>query len=171
MDLLEGLLTRRSIRRFTDRKVAETDMIDIIKAGMYAPSAGNQQPWRYIIVTDQEKKELIGNTIRTSVMAKDANFVIIVCADLEQAKYPQYWDQDCAAAMQNMLLASHSKGIGAVWGGIYPEKDRVEFIRKEFKIPENIEVFGLLMAGYPEIQPSNAERFHPEMIYREAWEG
>lgn len=169
MELMEGLLTRRSVRQFTDQKVAAADMTDIAKAGMYAPSARNQQIWEFVLITDKNKLTGLSEKLPTAVMAKSAAFGIAVCADLSRAASPDYWDQDCAAAMQNMLLACHAKGIGAVWVGMYPHEDRCAVVKEICKIPEDIKVHSLMLAGYPANDLPKADRFHPDFIHQNEW--
>lgn len=169
MELMEGLLTRRSVRQYTAQKVEKSDITDIVKAGMFAPSARNQQIWEFVIITDKEKLTAIGERLETAPMAKTAAFGIAVCADLDRAASPAYWEQDCAAAMENMLLAVHAKGLGAVWIGMHPKEDRADIIKDICAIPENIKVHSLLIGGYPEKPASEAQRFHPEHIHENEW--
>lgn len=149
MELMEGLLSRRSIRQYTDQKVAAADITDIVKAGMYAPSARNQQVWEFVVITDKDKLTQFGSGLPTAPMAKTAAFAVAVCADLDRAASPEYWEQDCAAAMENMLLACHAKGLGAV--------------------PEKIKIHSLMLAGYPEKPAAQAQRFHQEYIHQNEW--
>lgn len=169
MELMEGLLTRRSIRQYTHQQVDQSDITDIVKAGMYAPSARNQQIWEFVIVTDKNKLAQLSDGLPTAPMAKNAAFAVIVCADQDRATAGEYWEQDCAAAMENMLLACHAKGIGAVWVGMHPHEDRENVAKKVCAIPEKIKVHSLIIAGYPEKNAQEAQRFHPEFIHQNEW--
>ena len=169
MELMEGLLTRRSVRQYTNQKVSPADMTDIVKAAMFAPSARNQQVWEFVVITDQDKLAAFSAGLPTAPMAKTAAFAVAVCADLNRAASPEYWEQDCAAAMQNMLLACHAKGIGSVWVGMHPHEERENVVKKVCHIPENIKVHSLMIAGYPEKPAQEAQRFHEEYIHQNEW--
>lgn len=92
MELMEGLLSRRSVRQYTDQKVAAADITDIVKAGMYAPSARNQQVWEFVVITDKDKLIQFSSGLPTAPMAKTAAFAVAVCADLDRAASPEYWE-------------------------------------------------------------------------------
>lgn len=169
MELMEGLLTRRSVRQYTNQKVSPADMTDIVKAAMFAPSARNQQVWEFVVITDQDKLAAFSAGLPSAPMAKTAAFAVAVCADLNRAASPEYWEQDCAAAMQNMLLACHAKGIGSVWVGMHPHEERENVVKKVCHIPENIKVHSLRIAGYPEKPAQEAQRFHEEYIHQNEW--
>ncbi len=123
MNVMDAIRTRRSIRKYEDKPVAEEMVREILDAAMMAPSAGNGQPWRFVVINDRSKLDSMVDLHPHIKMVAQAQLGIIVCADLSLEKYPGYWVQDCAAAMQNMLLAIHSLGLGAVWTGIYPMED------------------------------------------------
>jgi nitroreductase len=98
-------------------------------------------------------------------MCRDAPLAILVCGDTTLEKVPGYWVQDCSAATQNLLLAAHACGLGAVWTGIYPMKDRVEGFRKTFGLPEHIIPLALVPVGYPDQEPGQQDRFDRKKIY------
>ncbi len=167
MDVLEALFTRRSIRKFKEKEVSQENIDLLLKAAMYAPSAGNAQPWEFIVVTSQKGRDFISTTHPYVGMAKQAPLTIIVCANLKKEKYPGFWQQDCSAAIQNILLAAHALGLGSVWTGIYPIEDRVKLISDYFNIPENIIPLGALVIGYADQQPSQAQRYNTACIHYE----
>jgi nitroreductase len=98
-------------------------------------------------------------------MALQAQVGIIVCGDLSKEKYPGYWVQDCAAAMENLLLAAHALGLGAVWTGIYPKEDRVAGYRAMFNIPDHVMPLGFAPIGWPAHQPKSESRYNPDRIH------
>jgi nitroreductase len=102
-------------------------------------------------------------------MAKQAALAILVCGDLGLEKVPGYWVVDCAAAVQNLLLAAHALGLGAVWTGVYPQQERVEAFRRLFGLPTNVLPHSLIPRGYPAEQPPQEERYRPERIHVNAW--
>ena len=170
MELLEAIHTRRSIRKFLAKPVPGEMIETILRAAMAAPSAGNQQPWHYIVITDRAKLDAIPAFHPYSKMVLQAPVAILACGDPDGKKWPTFWDQDLSAATQNMLLAARDLGLGTVWVGIYPEKDRMEGFRKLFAIPENIMPFSLVPIGWPDANFERLERFRPELVRRESWD-
>jgi len=169
MKAMDVIFTRRSIRRYTDREVSDEMVDEVIKAGMYAPSAGNEQPWHFIIIRDRGLLDTIPSFHPHSNMVKEASCAILVCADLALEKHKGYWVQDCSAATQNMLLATHASGLGSVWVGVYPRQERIEGFRKLLGIPEEIIPFSLIPLGYPAEEKETAERFNRNRIHRDRW--
>jgi nitroreductase len=102
-------------------------------------------------------------------MVREASIAIMICCDEKLVKYPAYWQQDCAAATQNALLAVHAKGLGAVWVGIYPREDRLALFRSLIPFPENIVPFSLIPIGVPDEAPQAEDRFDPLRIHRDRW--
>jgi nitroreductase len=166
---LAAILSRRSIRKYTDRAVAEELVIELLRAAMAAPSAGNQQPWEFIVVRDRDLLESISRSQPYAGMTRDAQVAIVICADVTREKHPGFWVEDCAAATENLLLAAHMAGLGAVWLGYHPVEDRVAVIRKLFGLPETIVPFAVVPIGYPAEQPSPADRFDPARVHYERW--
>ena len=111
MELYEGLLTRRSIRKYTGERIDEDKIRSMIKAGMFAPSANNRRPWHFIIVDDREKMKEIMSVHPYSLMLSEASHAIIVCGDEKLQNGPSYYILDCSAATQNILLAAHALGF------------------------------------------------------------
>lgn len=169
MELMEGLLTRRSVRQFQEKEVSVSDVKEIVKAGMYAPSARNQQVWRFVVDTDKERLAAISEKLPTARMAKEAAFAIVVCVDTEQLASPDYWIQDCSAAMENMLLACHAKDMGGVWVGLYPKSDREQALRDIYRIPQDVPVAALLIGGYPAKELPKVDRYDESRIYEGSW--
>lgn len=170
MELMDGLLTRRSVRKYKADAVSHDDIVDIVKAGMYAPSARNQQIWEFVVITDKEKLVQISEALETAPMAKGAGFAILLCANPAREKAEGFWDQECGACIQNMLLGAWSKGIGTVWVGIHPRQDRIDTMRRICNVPNEIRPHSLMLGGYPENVPAETERFHPEFIHMNEWE-
>jgi nitroreductase len=166
---MDAIHTRRSIRKYLDKPVAEELIESILRAGMAAPSAGNQQPWHFIVITDRAKLDAIPAFHPYSKMVLTAPTAILVCGDPTGKKWPTFWDQDVSAATQNMLLAARGLGLGTVWVGIYPETERMEGFRKLFALPEHIIPFSLIPLGWPDGQFEAVDRFRPECIHRETW--
>jgi nitroreductase len=124
MDAIEAILGRRSIRSYTDKPVAKETVQQLLEAAMAAPSAGNQQPWHFVVVDDRALLEKITTVHPYAQMAKSAQLGILVCGDLSLEMHQGYWVQDCAAATENLLVAAHALGLGAVWTGVHPRSER-----------------------------------------------
>lgn len=169
MDTLETIFTRRSIRKFKPEPVDQNDLRVILKAGMYAPSARNQQPWQFLITDRDDLKEKIMKVHPYASMLSEAPVAILVLGDTDLEKSPGYWPVDCAAATQNMLLAAHSVGLGAVWLGVYPRKERIRAIREIFRLPANIQPFALIALGHPNEKKEAPERFREDRIRFNEW--
>lgn len=169
MDIFTALHGRRSIRKYTDAPVGEADVRDILAAAMAAPSAGNAQPWRFVIVDDRKLLAAIPAFSPYAAMAAKAPLGILVCADLAVEKYPGFWVQDCSAAVQNILLAVHGKGLGAVWTGVHPLKDREDGFRRLFALPENIVPLGFIVIGHPAQKLSPQDRYDATKVRWNRW--
>ena len=124
METLKAILTRRSIREYTQQAVPGELVQELLAAAMQAPSAGNQQPWHFILVNAREQLQALADVLPFGKSLQTAPLGIAVCADVKSARYPDYWAQDCSAATQNLLLAAHALGLGAVWLGVYPLLER-----------------------------------------------
>jgi nitroreductase len=169
MDGLETIFTRRSIRKYTDQKIDDDVFVDLIKAAVSAPSAGNQQPWQFIILTDQKKLEKVLEFHPHAKMLLDAQGAILICGDLSKEKYKGYWVLDCAAATQNILLAAHATGIGACWLGIYPRDERVAGMKSLVSVPDHILPFALVSLGFPDEQKGPSDRYDESLVHYNMW--
>jgi nitroreductase len=167
---MDAIFKRRSIRQYLDKKVSKEDIIDIIKAGMAAPSARNQQPRHFIVIDDKAVLAEIPKVHPHAKMLLEAPAAILVCADpTRENKSKGYWQQDCAAAVENILIAIASKDLGGCWLGIYPRDDRVEGLRVLLNIPEHIIPFALIALGYPAVEPKIREEYNLTDVKLNNW--
>lgn len=169
METLEAIATRRSIRRYQDQPVSEADLEKLLRAAMSAPSACNEQPWHFIVTRDKAVKDRIPDYHPNAASVKQAPLAILVCADLEQESYRDYWEQNCAAAVENLLLAARSLGLGTLWMGVYPREERIAGMRELFGLPERVMPFCVVAVGYPAEEPGPADRYQPSRIHAEKW--
>lgn len=170
MELFEALNTRRSIRKFTDEPVADGDLRAVLEAAMMAPSAGNAQPWQFVVIRDRDTLAKVTSINPYAAMAPKSPVSVLVCGDLSLEKFAGYWVQDCSAAIQNLLLAAHGSGLGAVWTGIYPMQDRVDGFRQLLGLPEHVVPLGLVVLGHPNQHMKSEPRFREDRIHRDRWE-
>ena len=169
MDTLEAIFTRRSIRVYTSQPVPEDMIEQLLRAAMQAPSAGNQQAWQFVVVTSHALLNALAEVLPYGKMLTSAPLGIIVCGDLDIEKSKGYWVQDCSAATQNVLLAAHDLGLGAVWLGVYPREQRVQDVRNVLGIPENVIPLCAIAIGYPaEVKP-RTDRYDPERVHTNRW--
>ena len=170
MDLFEAIHTRRSIRQYTDKEIPADQVQKLLAAAMRAPSAGDARPWQFILVTDPDKKKRVKDVHPYVGMIAKAPLGILICGDLKKEKYPGFWPQDCSAAMQNLLLAAHASGLGAVWTGIYPMEDRVQKFSKIFGLPEQIIPFGFAVMGWPAQKVKSENRYTEACVHHNEWQ-
>lgn len=167
---LDTIFQRRSIRRFTNDKVSDELVEKLLRAAMAAPSAGNQQPWDFIVVRDKTTFEKIMQIHPYSSPLKEANVAIVVCGNTSrETRHLGYWVQDCSAATQNILLEAQYLGLGAVWLGVYPVEERVLGLKNLFKLPQSIVPLSIVAVGYPAEQKGPADRFDEAKVHHEKW--
>lgn len=169
MDVLQAISTRRSIRKFTGEPLSNEELEAVLRAGFWAPSAHNFQPWHFVVIRDAEKLEHIAKKHPYGKMAPNAGCAVIVCGDPEKQNVEGFLVEDCSAAMQNMLLAAHGTGLGAVWCGIYPSKELVELIRETINLPESIIPVGMMVIGHKAQEREAAERYDAAKIHYNQW--
>ena len=169
MDALENIRTRRSIRKYLDKPVPEDILQQVLAAAMYAPSACNQQPWQFLVVDDRRLLREVPRVHPYATMAAEAPLAILVCGDSSLEQVPGYWVIDCSAAVQNLLLAAHALGLGAVWCGVYPREARMEGLRQLVGLPKNVIAHSLVVLGYAAEQIAAEDRYRPERVHHNRW--
>lgn len=166
------ILKRRSIRKYENREVSESLVKCLLQAAMSAPSACNQQPWHFVVIQDKAVLNELSEIHSGFHTLKGSSLAILVCGEPEAAKLEFYWEQDCSAASQNILLAATALGLGAVWQGVNPRGgEDSDIIRRIVKLPAYIKPFSLISIGYPAefIEPSN--RFIESKVhYKSIWQ-
>lgn len=169
MDGLEMLLTRRSIRKYTPEPVTDEQVKKMLECAMAAPSAGNQQPWYFVVVDDRATLDAIPAIQTHTMMLKQAPVAIIVCGDPSTAKVPSMWHVDCAAATQNVLLAAHAQGLGTCWCAAYPDEDTMTGLRKLLGLPEAMAPFSIIAVGHGAEQKPPSGRYAEARVHRNKW--
>lgn len=172
MPVLEAIYTRTSIRSYTDKAVEPEKIEQILRAGMSAPTARNQQPWAFVVVDDKAVMTQLADSLPYAKMLASAPVAIVVCGDLSKALEGEgatYWIQDASAATENILLAAHGLGLGAVWTGAYPVMDRVKAIRQVLGLPSQIIPLNVIPMGYPDNVPAPKDKWKPENVRKNNW--
>ncbi len=169
MDAIEAILSRRSVRAYTAKPVTDADIETVLRAAMAAPSAGNQQSWRFVVTTQRETLDEMAESTPYGKMLREAPLAITVCADTRDLRHPMMWQQDCSAAAENALLAIHALGLGAVWLGYWPKMERVEPLKKTLGLPEGVEPLCVLAVGHPADGQAPVDRFNLAHVHRERW--
>jgi len=164
-----AIFNRRSIRRYRRECVPGEVIETLLRAAMAAPSAGNQQPWHFIVIDDRAILDQVPGIHPHSNMILEAPAAILVCGDPSLEKHQGYWVQDCSAAVENILIEVQTLGFGAVWLGVYPREDRVEGLRKLMGIPEHIIPFALIPIGYPAVYKPPADRYNKDRVFSNKW--
>ena len=163
----QTILSRTSVRAYTDQKVEKAKIEKLLRAAMAAPTAVNKQAWHFVVIEDKHILEQIAEEIPTAKMAARAPLAITVCGDMKKAldgEGRDFWVQDASAATENLLLTAHAMGLGAVWTGVYPIKDKVEATRALLKLPETIVPLGTIVIGYPKEKPLPKDKWKPENV-------
>ena len=163
---IENIMTRTSIRQYKDQPV-EQEKIDImLKAAMAAPTAVNLHPWHFIVITDKKTIGLLSGKQPTN-----APLLIALCGDTDKTmtpdgktKLPDFWVEDVSAATENLLLAAHALGLGAVWTGVYPAMDRTAEVANILNCPLNIVPVAVVRVGYPDEAPEPKNKFKEENV-------
>jgi nitroreductase len=169
MDAIEAIINRRSIRKYKIKAIDGSLIKELLEVGMSAPSAGNEQPWHFIVIDNRKILNNIPRFHPHSVMLKDAPLAILVCLDSNLEKHKGMGIQDCSAATENILIAINAKGLGAVWLGIYPREERIKGMRRLLDIPDNIIPFSLISIGYPSEKKQRENRYNKSRVHYNQW--
>lgn len=169
MDVIEAINTRRSIRKFTGEIISDEELKVILKAGFQAPSAHNFQPRDYVVVRDKEIIDKIADFHPYAKMLPKAGCGIVVCGDSQKQPQMGFLVADCSAAIQNMLLAAHGLGLGAVWCGIYCDEKLVKNMSEVLKLPEKIIPIGMVVVGKKAVDKEAVDRYDESKVHYDRW--
>lgn len=165
--VINNIMTRTSIRQYTNEPVSKQDVETLLRAGMAAPTAVNAQPWHFVAITDKAKLKELAATNRRGSMIEQAALAIVVCGNMDKAmqgKGQAYWIQDCSAATENILLAAHGLGLGAVWTGLYPMDDRIAAVSQVLHLPQTIIPLCTIVIGHPAENPEPKNKWKPKNV-------
>ena len=166
-ETLKTIHQRKSVRNYIEKEVTKEQLETIIKAAMAAPTAINAQPWQFLVVPDKALKATYAEGNRQADMINKCSALVVVCGDktIGNERSWAYWDQDCSAATENLLLAVESLGLGAVWTGIYPGEDRIKTVKEKFALPDNVVPLCVILVGYPDGTDQPKDKWKPERIH------
>lgn len=142
------IFKRRSIRRFLEKPVEQEKIERILRAGMQAPSAHNNQRWQFLVLTEQDKRKAVSEMSPWAGMVAKAPVAIIVLGDNSDEHLKTWFQQDLSACTENILLQIAEEGLGGCWMGFYPNEERVNAVKSYFNLPENIVPFSVIALGY-----------------------
>lgn len=164
-----NIIGRVSVRRYADRPVPAGQVSAILHAAMSSPSAVNKQPWRFVVIDDAGLLTQLAESLPYAKMTAHAPVAILVCGDSERflgGVDNVLWEQDLSAASENILLAAHAIGLGAVWTCVYPHGERISPVRSILNLPDTLIPFCLIPVGYPEKNHAPMNKWHPDRIHR-----
>lgn len=165
--VLDNIATRTSIRDYEARPVEKEKIEKMLRAAMAAPTAMNKQPWHFVVVDQRNVLDALAGANPYAKMLKKAPLAIVVCGNTDkmiEGDGRDFWIQDASAATENLLLAAHAMGLGAVWTGAYPSEDRCISISKVLSLSDNLIPLNMIVVGYPAEQPQPKQKFKEENI-------
>lgn len=165
--VLDNIATRTSIRDYEARPVEKEKIEKMLRAAMAAPTAMNKQPWHFVVVDQRNVLDALAGANPYAKMLKKAPLAIVVCGNTDkmiEGGGRDFWIQDASAATENLLLAAHAMGLGAVWTGAYPSEERCISISKVLSLSDNLIPLNMIVVGYPAEQPQPKQKFKEENI-------
>lgn len=169
--VLENIHSRKSVRQYTSEPVSEEHVETMLRAAMAAPSAVNFQPWRFVVVTERAELDAMAEILPYAKMLKQSPLAIVVCGETVWmgGNENPYWQQDCAAATQNLLLAAEALGLGAVWTGVYPNAELYTRLHDFLGLPSTVQPFCAIPIGHPAGDEQPKDKWKPENIHYGKW--
>jgi len=166
---MDAIFERRSVRTYQDRPVEPEKIEKLLRAAMQAPSAGNQQDAEFLVVQEPAALKKLARMSPYAGPAGKAPLAIVLLGNTGRMRFPENWEQDLGAAAENLLLEAVRQGLGAVWLGAHPLAERVEAIREQFALPENLRPFAVIAVGYPKEENANrpADRWDAARVHYE----
>ncbi len=166
---IDTIYDRRSVRKYIDKEV-NPDLVDeILRAAMFAPSGCNKQPWHFVVFNDKEVIKEVKSMHPYATALSTAPVCIMVCGDTEKEMAPGFYQVDCSAAIENMILAAKALGLDTCWMGIYPWEETMTAFSKRFNLPENIKPFALISVGYSDVKQERPRRYDSSRIHYNKW--
>lgn len=167
---MQEIFNRRSIRKYENKPVEDEKVQKLLRAAMYAPSAGNERPWHFVLVKKRETLNKIPDFHPYTNMLMEAPLAIVVCGDTSNLKYDgAFWVQDVSASIQNILLEAQHLGLGTCWCGVYPREALIKGVSELLDLPQHIIPVGIVAVGYPAEERKVNERYNEDRVHYEKW--
>ena len=170
---IENIMTRTSVRQYQPERSVSRDTIDtLLRAAMSAPTAVNKQPWAFVVLDTREQLDSLAEVLPYAKMLTHAPLAIVTCGDMSKAiegEGRDFWIQDVSAATENLLLAAHAMGLGAVWTGVYPTTDRTQAVQERLGLPATVIPPAVVPIGYPATDNEPKDKYKPENIHFGRW--
>jgi len=169
--VFENIFSRKSVRSFTSEPVSQEHIEAMLKAAMAAPTAVNYQPWRFVVVTDRAQLDAMAEILPYAKMLMQAPLAIVVCGETTwfEGRENPYWQQDCSAATENLLLAAEALGLGAVWTGVYPNMQLAEPLGEFLGLPETVQPLCAIPIGHHDGTTKPRDKWKPENVHYGRW--
>ena len=167
--MIETILTRRSIRKYTDEKISDETLNALLSCAFSAPSAMNRRPFHVIVVDDKDMLQKIADAGMYTKMIANASMCLVICGDHKRQPFRDFIINDCSAMIQNILLAAHELGLGAVWCGVMPRMGLHKKLNALLELPLTVEPMGLVSLGYPAETKEKLERLEWDKVHRQKW--
>lgn len=167
-----NIMTRTSIRQYTSEPVSRAAVDSLLRAGMAAPTAANKQPWTFLVVDRRDMLDSISTMAPGWAPVGRAPMAIVVCGDTDKAlegEAAEYWIQDCSAVSENILLAAHAMGLGAVWCGVYPVQKNVDSLREYLRMMPNVVPLNIIAVGHPAERPAPKDKYDATAVAYNWW--
>lgn len=174
-EVIKNIMSRTSVRQFRADAVSDDDMEVLLRCGMAAPSSMGLYPWHFVVLDNEDVKGQLRKALPYAKMLTEGTVGIVVCGDtsvydrinsIDSEDNTLYWVQDCSAASENILLAAHALGLGAVWTGIFPLESRIDLLRQMFDIPQRMVPLNLIVVGHPAKEPAPKDKWNEKRIHR-----
>ena len=162
---MDAIFERMSIRRYEDKPVEPEKVEQLLRAAMAAPSAHNQQPWEFYVVTDKETIAKLSEVTPYAQPAGRAPLVIVPCYATDRLRCPEFAHIDMSACVENLLVEATAQGLGACWMGIAPHEDRQAMVEEIIGAPSTLRAFCLISVGYPGEAREHADRYDSNKVH------
>lgn len=171
--VMQNILSRKSVRAYTDQPVSRAQIDTLLRAAMAAPTGRDMRPWKFIVVDDKEMLKTLAGRLPYAKMLPEAQAAVLICGDLsvtdDKGNPSTNWMFDCSAATENLLLAAESMGLGAVWTAVYPYDERLRPVTEVIQLPDYIVPLNVIPIGYPKGNPQPKDKYDTDNIHYNGW--
>lgn len=171
--VMQNILSRKSVRAYTDQPVSRAQIDTLLRAAMAAPTGRDMRPWKFIVVDDKEMLKTLAGRLPYAKMLPEAQAAVLICGDLsvtdDKGNPSGNWMFDCSAATENLLLAAESMGLGAVWTAVYPYDERLRPVTEVMQLPDYIVPLNVIPIGYPKGNPQPKNKYDADNIHYNGW--